>query len=519
MNSCHWRRWGTAALLVVGLFAVAVGSAHAGDDEAPESATAAATTTVVVTKNGTKTIRLVQDKDGRFILVAPDGPTNVRERVVEQIVKDHRAAAHTTFGEMVEVDSKAKSGAHPDNPMSSVMKWMMRRHGDYAGGNDPITAWFQGGSDVPLADLRDTLVADGWTASSLLEWLHQDLSGALAALLAPVLGDMAHGGGAHGMGPHGMPPHGMGPHGTAPRGHGEGMHRGGRGMGAHGAMGPHGDMGPRGRRGPGRARSAGPARAIVLWNDGSGWHGHEVDGMGMGRAAPGPRRGMGRQAHGRMQAAERGDCNCPDCPKRGRHGRGMGRGSDLEGLPPALRRVIEESMTGRRGAMIFPGDVRVEHEVGEAQLEDLLGQLGVMMPTVLRTKATKAGCGGDCSSCPNKSQCADGSCGDKAGPRKPGCCGQCDGDCENCPCRDGGKNCGDDCGCKSSAAQGCCGTCDGDCDACPCDKGACDKSACDRGACDKGACDKGSCDKPACDKPAGAKGCCGTCGGKASAPK
>ena len=36
---------------------------------------------------------------------------------------------------------------------------------------NPLRAWFEGGPHVPLADLRDALVADGWTADSLLDWV------------------------------------------------------------------------------------------------------------------------------------------------------------------------------------------------------------------------------------------------------------------------------------------------------------------------------------------------------------
>ena len=52
---------------------------------------------------------------------------------------------------MLEGAADAEPATHPDSPMSSVMKWMTQLHGEYAQGDDPVTAWFEGGDDVPLA--------------------------------------------------------------------------------------------------------------------------------------------------------------------------------------------------------------------------------------------------------------------------------------------------------------------------------------------------------------------------------
>jgi hypothetical protein len=43
--------------------------------------------------------------------------------------------------------------------------------GEARAARDPLEAWFEGGPDVPLADLRDALRADGWDAASLRAWV------------------------------------------------------------------------------------------------------------------------------------------------------------------------------------------------------------------------------------------------------------------------------------------------------------------------------------------------------------
>ncbi len=63
----------------------------------------------------------------------------------------------------------------PD-PMEVFARWAVREVARELGGARPLPtldAWFDGGPGVPLAGLRDALVAAGWDAPSLRRWLLQ----------------------------------------------------------------------------------------------------------------------------------------------------------------------------------------------------------------------------------------------------------------------------------------------------------------------------------------------------------
>jgi len=61
------------------------------------------------------------------------------------------------------------------SPVDSVHRWLMGKLGDSLGNGELnpsaiLKQWFEGGNEVPLADLRNTLKADGWNAEKLEGW-------------------------------------------------------------------------------------------------------------------------------------------------------------------------------------------------------------------------------------------------------------------------------------------------------------------------------------------------------------
>ena len=183
------------------LFA-ATTSARADDVEQTESPT------VVVTQDGTHTVRLVQGEDGEFVLEPAHGqadPARARMHVVirkdgengEVRVLELRDGQWVAGDRPVRVEREVvvqptpavttTSGglAEGRNPMSTMLRWLLTNGMAGELPNDPLQAWFEGGANVPMAGLRDALKADGWTAQSLQAWFLEHLVGGMAALHAP----------------------------------------------------------------------------------------------------------------------------------------------------------------------------------------------------------------------------------------------------------------------------------------------------------------------------------------------
>ena len=65
-----------------------------------------------------------------------------------------------------------------ETPVLSMLKWIGSQVHAAAGEdckccNQAMTKWFDGGADVPLAGMRDQLVADGWTAETTIAFFKQ----------------------------------------------------------------------------------------------------------------------------------------------------------------------------------------------------------------------------------------------------------------------------------------------------------------------------------------------------------
>ena len=162
---------------------------------------------MVVTQDGTRTVRLVQGEDGEFVLEPARGqanPTRARMHVVvrkdgedgEVRVVELRDGQWVAGDRPVRVEREVvvqhtpavtttpRGLAEGRNPMSTMLRWLLT---DGMAGelpSDPLRAWFDGGGNVPMAGLRDALKADGWTAQSLQAWFLQHLMGGMAALHA-----------------------------------------------------------------------------------------------------------------------------------------------------------------------------------------------------------------------------------------------------------------------------------------------------------------------------------------------
>jgi hypothetical protein len=68
----------------------------------------------------------------------------------------------------------APAPAERKDPIASLLGALRSRMDSRPGGDgsrDPLDAWFAGGTDVPLAELRDALKKDGWDAASLRAWV------------------------------------------------------------------------------------------------------------------------------------------------------------------------------------------------------------------------------------------------------------------------------------------------------------------------------------------------------------
>jgi len=262
---------------------------------------------------------------------ADDGDAPVRKKVRVRVTKREEAPA------------QGQKKAPAPNPLDTVMRWAMGELGAQVGkdgkGGDAdarLRKWFEGGDDVPLAGLRDALKADGWTPEKLKAWgmakamqagpqmmqLFANRSGPMGARRGGPMGQ----GGLSVLGPMSRSFTTFGS--AAGPGHGAagcplcgegGQQRWGRrgGPGRRGAYGRQGmRRGPWGRRGPGGFRGPrgqgrwgggmgphgpmhGSSHAVILWNDGSGWHRREIPGgMGHGQRGSGMPPFMG--GHGGM---------------------------------------------------------------------------------------------------------------------------------------------------------------------------------------------------------------------------
>ncbi len=293
----------------------------------------------------------------------------------------------------------------PKSPMQVVQQWLMGKAAQSMAGGSAVNggaldAWFEGGSDVPLADLRDALKAEGWTGASMKVWLmgevarqapqmmhmfrrHGSSQGA-APRTFPWFGQQAdprrqqggfapqrHGQGMrrgphfHGrrFGPRGRRGRGFrgpGPHGQGFRGQGfrgQGFRGPGfRGPGQHGEGAQGHGMGGRGLGGPGRPwqgqgqpRVQTQQRAFILWHDGAGWQQRELPG-GRGPGAGGipsmigipglgPTPGPGAPTHGGWvpgRAGQPGKAGMPGAP--GRSGHFAPRPGATPAAPPSINR-------------------------------------------------------------------------------------------------------------------------------------------------------------------------------------
>ncbi|MDJ0976301.1 MAG: hypothetical protein QNJ98_17705 [Planctomycetota bacterium] len=82
-----------------------------------------------------------------------------------------KAAPKTDAPETPAVVVKTKTAS----PMDSMMGWVSEQIKTTKGAEGSccgaMKAWFAGGKDVPLAGMRDRLVADGWTADSTIAFM------------------------------------------------------------------------------------------------------------------------------------------------------------------------------------------------------------------------------------------------------------------------------------------------------------------------------------------------------------
>lgn len=281
------------------------------------------------------------------------------------------------------------------SPMPVIERWLRGKLGGAMtkGDADPLGGmlkqWFDGGADVPMADLRDALKADGWDADAMQAWMLRSMADATATMHAmPFFSSRTFGPYVsgprtftwRGQSPFGQSPFGQGPMGHGPMGHGWQGHHGhhGWGMGPghgwrHGWQGwmPRGRMhgfhgGPRWRmrRGPGpmhgwqggqhggmhgaQPRVHRQQRAFILWNDGTGWQRRELPGPHAQPPVP-PRPPVAPRAP-----------QPPATPKAGTF--------DIQGLEQ-LKKMLEEMKT--RGFDPSKGDL----ETDSKQLKELLEML------------------------------------------------------------------------------------------------------------------------------------------------
>jgi hypothetical protein len=93
------------------------------------------------------------------------------------------APAAPTAASAPKVDTTPVVDTKTPSPMCSVMKWvgMQVAPNVQCGSAEAETAWrawFSGGAEVPLASLRDSMVADGWTADRTFAFFKKASSGA-----------------------------------------------------------------------------------------------------------------------------------------------------------------------------------------------------------------------------------------------------------------------------------------------------------------------------------------------------
>ena len=354
-------------------------------------------------------------------------PKKIRIKLKKEVVKEDGPREHA-----------APQG--PRSPMPTIERWLRGRLGSAMEGAGPggagldganpfggmLKHWFEGGADVPMADLRDALLADGWNADSMQAWMlgqmmrlgaqmpmrsfawHGQMPGPMSGwgmqgrgMGGPRMhgwgGGQGRGGWARGprgwrRGPgpmHGFrggPRWGMGGPGMG----GPGMGGGGAGPGAGGGWmrGPHGM--PHGAPNGPQPRVHTQQRAFILWHDGTQWQRREIPGGmgGMGMDAPfaGPRghgphgqgpQGQGPQGQGpRMQGPAPQPPVPPMPPRRGRQARPRGgmqiEGFDARGLEQ-LKKYLEGMRAGGDGAH---GGIHIEGMDVEKALE-MLKQLGI----------------------------------------------------------------------------------------------------------------------------------------------
>lgn len=87
--------------------------------------------------------------------------------------EDVPAAAKPAKTDTAPAPTTAEVKTKTETPLCSMMGWIGEQvkqtkgvEGDCCGG--AMKAWFAGGADVPLAGMRDRLVADGWTAETTI---------------------------------------------------------------------------------------------------------------------------------------------------------------------------------------------------------------------------------------------------------------------------------------------------------------------------------------------------------------
>ncbi len=278
---------------------------------------------------------------------------------------------------------------------------------------DGLEAWFGGGSDVPMAGLRDAFKARGWDAKAFGTWMSHHMAGASHGGFGPgmVRPFMTHGpamqgpwmqgpsvrgwftapGMQHGMRGHPRPPHAAG----CPQcGHGADAHaqpghppvHGGRMMGPFGrrgfARGPWGMRGFGGMhghafRGPGLGGPMGgmhtQSKAYIMWNDGNGWQRRELaPGTGLG-ALPfgGPGQGFGQRQGPRGHARHDHGRAGPDHPRPQQPAPGHG-GVDIQ----RLEQILEMLKSMRQGA----GEPGEPGGVGGLDLQQLQQLLELLRP-------------------------------------------------------------------------------------------------------------------------------------------
>ncbi|MHC5009529.1 MAG: hypothetical protein ACYTG6_01115 [Planctomycetota bacterium] len=478
MRALRWTAWVLTALCFT-VVVLATAPAAVADDEEVTTVETTHEAIFVTTPDG-RVVRLVKDEDGAWqaVPVGEEGeasgeghfrleglhPGTVRLFVPED-VEEEEVTSEDPAPEHVRrlLEQLAGAGAGPSdangtprNPMPTILRWLMR-HANEAGasGRCPIESWFEGGSSVPLADLRDALRSDGWSAPSLRQWLH----GMVGAHSVPGMSSPGgHGQGNGHWGPMmwGPPWGGMNPWGMP--GWGQMHRRGPMFMTPWGVMPGSGwSSGPFGQMG-GVSTPQTTSRTILMWNDGSGWQRRELPSQGAGvmpnpflmgpggmfPGAPGssPMHFFG--AGGGTGTQQGGACDCENCPGRTQSTEGGAEQSWLQLLPPEVRNVIG----GMTTTEVAP--VTVVRRRGPSSCSDCPGG------TCGSTTTTSCTCEGECD-CPRiivrtvTGRC-DGNCSGhqaaveacacegectcpqaEAGVRA--CPGDCDGGCEDCPCR------------------------------------------------------------------------------------